>query len=112
MQPIVTQQRLVVLFAALFSLGFVKSVVLARRGLTVAIAIADDGRADKQHQVPFGDFLTAGAEKGADNRNIPEQRHFIRGIGDAFVQQSTDHHRFAAAHQHRIIHRAGVEGGP
>ena len=49
--------------------------------------------------------------KGADNRNIPSRRHFIRGIGDAFVQRSTDHHRFAAAHQHRIIHRAGVEGG-
>ena len=39
-------------------------------------------------------FLAVGAEQGADHRNIPEQRHFVSGIGDGFIQQPANHHRF------------------
>ena len=88
----------------------VEGGVLAGRGLTVLITIANDGRTDKQHQVAFRHFLALGAEQGADHRDVAEQRHFVGGIGDAFIQQPANHHRFTAADQHGVIHRPGIEG--
>ena len=112
MQQVVAERRFAAFFTPLFSLRIVEGGVLAGRSSAVLIAIANDGRADKQHQVAFRHFLAVGAEQGADHRNIPEQRHFVSGIGDGFIQQPANHHRFAAADQHGVIHRPGIEGRP
>ncbi|STV62874.1 Uncharacterised protein [Klebsiella pneumoniae subsp. pneumoniae] len=112
MQQVVAERRFAAFFTPLFSLRIVEGGVLAGRSLAVLIAIANDGWADKQHQVAFRHFLAVGAEQGADHRDIPEQRHFVSGIGDGFIQQPANHHRFAAADQHGVIHRPGIEGRP
>ncbi len=56
-QQVITECRFAAVFAPLFGLRIVECGVLAGRGLTVLITIANDGRTDKQHQVAFRHFL-------------------------------------------------------